>query len=50
MEWTINKMISIFNQVEEDLKKAKMQAINFISHGLSFGQLKKIMTIKEAQP
>ena len=30
-------MISIVNQVEKDIKKTKMQVINFISHG--FGQV-----------
>ena len=37
-EWTINKMISIVSQVNEDMKKKKemkMQVVNFISHGLS---------------
>ena len=37
----INEMISIISQMKEDMKKAKVQAVNFISHGLSFGQVNK---------
>ena len=29
------------NQVEDDMKKAKMQATNFAFHGLSFGHANK---------
>ena len=34
-------MISIVSQVEEDMKKAKMQAANFVSHGLSSKRVNK---------
>ena len=31
-EWTINELISIVSQAEEDMKKEKLHAINFVSH------------------
>ena len=34
-EWTINELISIVSQAEEDMKKGKMHAVNFVSHGSS---------------
>ena len=36
-------MISIMSQVKEDMKKAKMQVANFISHCLSSRQVNKPM-------
>ena len=35
-------MISIFNQVKEDMKKGKSQATNFVTHVLSFRHENKL--------
>ena len=34
-EWTINELISIVSQAEEDMKKGKIHAVNYISHDSS---------------
>ena len=37
-EWTINELVLIVSQAKEDMKKGKMYAVNFVSHGTTSEQ------------
>ena len=40
-EWTINELISIVTQAEEDMRKGKVRTVNVVSHGSSSGHQKE---------